>query len=186
MKKLAVICFSALLAGGVSSYFGLKIFDSSSDKKEVLSEKTEVQTSVSPTNTQTPTITSTPTPANTLTPTPTLTPAPSLTPTPIAIPAPEFTSEQINGFIESYAGQYNVDPNVLRHIAVCESGFNPSSIHLNYAGLYQFSATVWINYRKEIGEDTNPDLRLNAEEAIQTAAFILATNRAYIWPNCVP
>jgi soluble lytic murein transglycosylase-like protein len=79
-----------------------------------------------------------------------------------------------------------VDPNVLRHIAVCESGFNPLASNLAYAGLYQFSPNTWQNYRGNMGEETNTDLRFNAEEAVQTAAFVLSINQAYIWPSCVP
>ena len=36
-----------------------------------------------------------------------------------------------------------------------------------------------------MGEDKNNDLRFNAEEAVQTAAYVLSINQAYIWPNCV-
>ena len=59
-------------------------------------------------------------------------------------------------------------------------------MNLTYAGLYQFTPNVWIKYRGLIGEETNPDLRFNAEEAVQTAAYVLSINQAYIWPNCVP
>lgn len=175
--------------GGVPVY----LYASNSEpKSEVLAENTQVTPSTTtnqteyPTLTLTVTLTPTPTPTPTETPVPTLTPEPTLIPTPTAVPQPLFTPEQIHGFMERFAGQYGVDVNVLRHIAVCESGFNPLTITLNYAGLYQFSPNTWKNYRQEMGEDSNPDLRVNAEEAVQTAAFVLSTNRAYIWPNCVP
>ncbi|HJY98110.1 MAG TPA: transglycosylase SLT domain-containing protein [Patescibacteria group bacterium] len=134
--------------------------------------------------TQTPTVTPTPVPTPTPTPVPTLKPTPVPTPTPI--PQPKYTSEEINGFINRFAGQYGVDPNVLRHIAICESGFNPQASNAGYAGLFQFGTTTWTNIRKEIGEDTDPNLRFNAEEATQTAAYALAKGKASIWPNCTP
>ena len=57
------------------------------------------------------------------TPTPTVTPRPTRIPTPTVKPQPEFSSEQIYGFTETYGHQYGVDPNVIRHIALCESTF---------------------------------------------------------------
>jgi len=121
-------------------------------------------------------------------PTPTPTPKPTikLTPTPTFVPQPTFTSEEINGFIERFAAQYGVSPHVLRHIALCESGFNPQARKLSYAGLYQFTANTWKKYRQLMGEEINPDLRFNAEEAVQTAAYILSINKAFIWPSCNP
>ena len=137
-------------------------------------------TSPSPTPTQTPTLTEEPTPIPTRTPTP----IPSPTPTPI--PQPTFSSQQINEFIDRFATQYSVEPHLLRYIALCESGFNPAAVKLSYAGLYQFGPLTWKNLRTKMGEDTNSDLRLNAEEAVQTAAYTLHINNAGIWPNCIP
>lgn len=121
-------------------------------------------------------------------PTPELTKTPSPTPVPTEtpIPQPVFSSEEIHGFIERFAGQYAVDPNVLRHLAVCESGFNPLAINLNYAGLFQFSPNTWTKYRQLMGEDVDISLRLNAEEAVQTAAYAYSLNHDSIWPNCAP
>jgi len=154
-----------------------------------------------PTDTPTPipTSTSTPTPSPTSTPRPTLsepdaspsrrptsTLTPTFTPTPTTPPPPPATSEQIQGFIERFAGQYGVDANVLRYIGVCESGLNPLAVNGPYAGIYQFSSSAWINNRKLLGEDTNPDLRFNAEESVQTAAYLLSVGKGYLWPNCLP
>lgn len=139
-----------------------------------------------PTSTPSPTPTSTPTPTNTPTPSPSPTPSPKMTPTPASPSQPIYTSEQINTFIERFAAQYGVDPNVLRHIAICESNLNQTSINGPYAGLYQFDSNTWKNNRQLMGEDTNPDLRLNAEEAVQTAAFVISIGRGGIWPNCFP
>ena len=143
-------------------------------EERVLAEKIEV----TPTTTSTPTETSNPTPEPTEipepseepTPIPTQTPKPTQTSTPL--PQSTFSASDINGFIERFAAQYGVDPNVLRHIAICESGFNPLSINGPYQGLYQFASSTWSNYRRKMGEEENPDLRLNAEEAIQSAAYV--------------
>ena len=101
-------------------------------------------------------------------------------------PQPEFTSEEIHGFFEKYAKEYNIDLHIFRHIAVCDSDFNPSSQHLSYAGLFQFSPNTWIHYRNLMNKDINPDLRFNAKESARTAAYVLSINQAYIWPNCIP
>lgn len=79
-----------------------------------------------------------------------------------------------------------MDPNVLRHVALCESTFKPEARHYIYAGLYQFDTRTWKVYRQKMGEDTDPDLRYNAEEAVQTAAFALSLGQLRLWPNCTP
>lgn len=127
--------------------------------------------------------TSTPKPTATLTPLPTSTPTLTPSPTP---PPPPATSEQIQAFIERFVAQYGVDANVLRHIGVCESGLNPLAINGPYVGIYQFSSSAWINNRKLMGENTGADLRYNAEESVQTAAYVLSVGKGYLWPNCLP
>lgn len=94
------------------------------------------------------------------------------------------TSQEINGFIERFSAQYNVDPNILRHIAVCESSFNPFAVNRNYAGLFQFAPNTWRSNRVEMGEDADVNLRFNAEEAVQTAAYMLSVGKRSIWPVC--
>lgn len=147
-----------------------------------------IEASPDPTQSPTPTGTPTESPSPTTKPTPKETPSPTSTPTPATTPVPQpaFTSEQINGFIERFSAQYGVSPDILRHLALCESGFRYDAVNLSYYGLYQFGPTTWKNIRKEMGEDTNIDLRTNAEEAVQTAAYVLHVNKAYIWPNCTP
>ncbi len=145
-----------------------------------------------PTSTVIPTVAPSLTPELTSSPTPTVKtkpknkPKPTAVPSPTPKPAPKYTSEQIYRLMDRFAGQYGVDANVLRHIAVCESGFDPGAENLSYAGLFQFSPNTWIKYRKIMGEQTDPDLRLDAEEAVQTAAYVLSVNQASIWPNCTP
>lgn len=152
------------------------------EKREtnVLGEEAEINLS----QTQSPTDTPSPSPTPTVTASPS--PSPTIKPTPSPVPQPDFTSEEINGFIDRFAAQYSLDPNVLRHLALCESGFDAKAIKLSYYGLFQFGPTTWKNIRLEMGEDTNADLRLNAEEATQTAAYAISVGKSGIWPNCIP
>lgn len=132
----------------------------------------------------------TPSPTPEITPSPSPNPTPEITPSPVSTPSPilqpTFSSQQINEFITRFSAQYNVSPDILRYIAICESGFNPMSSKLSYAGLYQFGPVTWKNIRAEMGEDIDVNLRFNAEEAVQTAAYNLHINNAGIWPHCVP
>ena len=140
--------------------------------------------SLSPTPTPSPSPTPTPSP----TPSPSPTPVPSLIPTPTPTPSPqvEYQSEEIHGFVEKFSNQYGLDPNKLRHIAICESTFNPLAKNLNYQGLFQFSPNTWIHYRNLLNKDPNPDLRLDAFASVETAAYVMSLNQTYIWPNCFP
>lgn len=176
MRKVIFYFLLLVLAGELIS---LLVINRKKDSQKVLAEETVITPSPTATVTPSPTPLPTPTPMSTSKPTPTG------TPTPTPVPKPKYTSEEINGFIERFAAQYNVDPNLLRHIAICESGFNPSAYHAGYAGLYQFGPTTWKNIRSMFGEDPDPALRYNAEEATQTAAYALHINVAGIWPNCV-
>ncbi len=147
------------------------------------------------TSTPAPTITPSPTPPPTPTPTETPNPPPmdSAMPTtspsaqPTSAPAiPAATSAEINSFIDRFSAQYGVDPNVLRYIAICESGFRSNAKNGPYIGLYQFGEITWKNLRQEFGEDTNTDLRYSAEESVQTASYALSHGKGGIWPNCQP
>lgn len=145
-------------------------------------EKVLAQAFTAPTLSPTPF--PTPSPEPTSSPKPTI--KPTIKPTPTPIPQPQFTQSQIYEFTNRFAGQYGVDPNVIRHIAQCESGFNPNAKYLNYVGLFQFDAATWKNLRAKMGEDENADLRANAEEAVQTAAYAISKGSRGIWPNCNP
>jgi len=148
------------------------------------------QVSPSPTPLPTPTPSPTPIPSPSLVPSPivfpTPLPSPSPSPSPFPSPLPSFKPEGIHGFIDKFSNEYNLDPDLLRHIAICESDFNPLAENLSYSGLYQFSPNTWIKYRNLLNQDPNPDLRLNAEAAVQTAAYVLSIGNSYIWPNCMP
>lgn len=176
MKNFILCSLLLILAGEVVSLFLMN--------REVPQENVLAEATISPTATPLPTASLSPIPTPTITPTPKPKPIPTKTPTPI--PQPTVSSQQIYELINRFAGQYGVSPDVMRYIALCESGFNPKASHAGYAGLYQFGTTTWKNLRKEIGENTNPALRLNAEEAIQTAAYGLSKGKTILWPNCYP
>ena len=129
-----------------------------------------------------------PTPTQTPTPTPVPSPTPSSTPVPSPTPPlpPPVSPQEIHAFIERFSAQYGVDPNVLRHIAICESGFDPLSVNGAYVGLYQFGPITWKNNRQAIGEDPSAELRFNVEESVQTAAYIISAGKGGVWPNCFP
>jgi soluble lytic murein transglycosylase-like protein len=168
MKNIFLAVLLFILAGeGVT----LLYINQDKSKEKVLAESTTM-----------PTVAPTPTPSPTTSPTPVST----LKPTPVPIPKPTYTSQQINEFIERFASQYGVDPNVIRSIALCESGFNSNAVNLDYAGLFQFGPITWKNIRKEIGEDPDINLRFNAEESVQTAAYAISIGKRGIWPNCNP
>lgn len=184
MKSIVLAFVLVAVLSGLSFSFFLNL--TANGEPKVLSE--EVIVTGSPTPTLSPEPTESPSPTPTEAPTLTPTPKARLTPTPTAKPIvqPQYSSQEINGFIERFSAQYGVDPNAVRHIAICESGFNPLAEMAGYAGLFQFGKVTWANIRKEFGEDPNPDLRYNAEEAVQTAAYALSRGKVAIWPNCIP
>src|SRR3989344_1856462 len=179
MRRIGVLILILFCVIGIEVFL-IRDIDKGSD---VLGMDAVIPT---PTVTPVPSTTPTPLPSMTPTPIPTKTPKPTIIPTPFPtiIPQPAYTSQQINELIERFAVQYNVDPNVIRHIAICESGFNPSAVNGPYAGLFQFKGKTWSNSRIQMGEDSQPDLRFNAEEAIQTGAYLISQGKFYLWPNC--
>lgn len=164
MKDIILRFLFLILAGEIVTLY---LMNGGSPKEKVLAEST-VATSI-----PSPILTETPSPTPSATPKPT--PAKTLAPT-----------QQINEFIDRFAGQYGVDPNVIRHIALCESGFNPGAINYVYKGLFQFRSSTWQNIRRKMGEDISADLRVNAEEAVQTAAYAISHGNISIWPHCNP
>ncbi len=111
----------------------------------------------------------------TLTPTPT--PVPTITPTPISLTALEY-------LFTKYSGSESISRELLRKIAVCESGLNPNARNGIYGGLFQFSEGSWITTRRKMNMDTNPNLRFDLEQSIRTAAFKIALDGPNAWPNC--
>ena len=120
-------------------------------------------------------------------PRPTTTPIPSPSVSPSPSPTLELvTNQQINEYIDRYAAEYGVDGNILRHIAICESGLDPTIEHLSYVGLFQFGPKTWENKRLEMGRDPSDALRWVAQEQVITAAWIIKMGYTNIWPNCIP
>jgi len=108
------------------------------------------------------------------------------TPTPTIIPENPYSSEEIHGFFKEYSEKYGLDVNYLRHVAVCESGFDALAINLVYAGLFQFDTRTWETFRDLTNEDPDPDLRFDAREAVKTASYLISIGKTALWPNCIP
>jgi len=182
--------------------------------EKVLSAATEQPTStpevtyfpeftISPTVTPSPEPTITPKPTSTVKPTSTATPKPTLTPTPKVSSSPSptpvvlsiqstpgptpdvWSPSQLEPWFAQYAGVYGIDKNVMERIANCESHFNPNASNGEYLGLFQFSPGTWVNYRGQMGLDSNQSLRTNSEEAIKTAAFAISKSGTGMWPSCL-
>lgn len=115
------------------------------------------------------------------TPIPTVTPKPTLTPT--MTPRPLMITD-LDQMMERHARNNSISFELLKKIARCESGFNSNARNGDYAGLYQFSTGAWQTARKLMNENPDPNLRFNAEEAVKTAAFKIASGGIGIWPNC--
>jgi len=159
-----------IIATAVATVFGLQQFKPG----RVLSETVEISPTAAPSPTITPS------------PSPTVTPKPTKIPTPTPKPQPAYTSQQIYEFTNEFGGRYGVDPNVIRHITLCESTFKPAAKNYIYAGLFQFDTRTWQTYRRLMGENPDPDLRYNAREAIKTGAFAISKSGTRLWPNCKP
>lgn len=129
-------------------------------------ENKNTDTEITPTSS--PLITAIPTPSQEVTPTPT-------------IPAPT----EIDSFFDKYSAEYNIDKELLKKIARCESGFNPVAENGEYKGMFQFASSSWSSARSQLGMDPNPDLRTNAEEAIRTASFMISKGQQNAWRNCL-
>ena len=115
------------------------------------------------------------------------TPVPSATPRPTVtvIPTPnKISAGDLEAFFSKYADKESVDRELLKKIAVCESGFNQAARNGIYGGLFQFSENSWQNLRRMMNLNPDPELRYSAEESVRTAAYKLAINGREAWPNC--
>jgi hypothetical protein len=169
---------------------------------ENASESAEIQLSITPkpeesptpeitlTTNLSPTITPSPTPTEVITVTPTPSYTPTLTPTPTTLPTitskPLVAPAYMEPLFNQYAAFYNVDGQLLRKIANCESHYNTGVVGGGglYGGMFQFAVGSWQSMRKQMGLDPNPDLRFGASESIQTAAYALSLGKASMWPSC--
>ncbi|MGH7203605.1 MAG: transglycosylase SLT domain-containing protein [Candidatus Levyibacteriota bacterium] len=131
------------------------------------------------TDTETTPVTPEPTTAPIVTPT-----IPSPTPTPLPQPTIAVATD-LESLFSEYSNTYHVSEDLLKHIARCESGFNPTSNNSGmYLGMFQFSAGTWSSNRNRMGLDPNADLRTDPEEAIRTAAYVISVSGTGAWPVC--
>jgi soluble lytic murein transglycosylase-like protein len=99
--------------------------------------------------------------------------------------APNTSSlEYLEPIIEKYAKQYHVSKEVMIKIAKCESNFRPEAVNGPYGGMYQFVTGTWVSNRNAMGENPDPGLRFDAEEAIKTTAFKISRDGTGAWPVC--
>jgi hypothetical protein len=110
-------------------------------------------------------------------------PSPAVTAAPVVsqpIPAPA----ELDQWFDSYGSAFNVDPNILKVIANCESHFNPNAASGPYGGMYQYLASTWSSTRNAMGLDPDPALRFSAEESIKTTAWKISVGGIGAWPHC--
>ncbi len=122
-----------------------------------------------------------------LTPSPTPHPALKAIPTPSLKPAatPKIvTAPTLDDLFAKYGAQYGVSVGLLKKIAGCESGFDPNQITGDYAGLFQFGSTPWVEARGRMGLSSDQKLRFNAEESIKTASFEISHFGTSGWSDC--
>jgi hypothetical protein len=108
----------------------------------------------------------------------------SSTPTPIQKPPVAQAGIPYDEYFTKYAGQFAVNKELLVHIARCESGFRPGAVNGEYLGMYQYLASTWQSTRRAMGENPDPSLRANPEEAIKTSAWKIANGGIGAWPIC--
>lgn len=97
---------------------------------------------------------------------------------PVAAPA------DLEALFSQHAATHGVDPEIMKKIAQCESGMRPNATNGPYGGMFQFVSSTWVSNRKAMGKDTDPALRFNASEAIETAAFKMGRDGYGAWPSC--
>lgn len=120
---------------------------------------------------------------------PTLVPTPTIIPTKIPTDTPEpprYSSEEIYMYMDQLSLENGLNPHVIRHIAVCESGFRQDAVNGPNSGLFQFTSSTWQTYRNQMRENSDPDLRLDAMESIKTAIYMISIGGTGHWPNCIP
>lgn len=95
------------------------------------------------------------------------------------------TVQEVKEEIDKVAASYKINSEKLKQLAKCESTFNPKAINGKYGGLFQFDTSTWKSIRKEMNRDSNPDLRFEAKEAIETTAYALAQGKDRLWSQCL-
>lgn len=89
-------------------------------------------------------------------------------------------------WFEEYGSRFGIDKQKLKRIAACESGFHPNSINPSgpYLGMFQYVESTWVATRRAMGENPDPQLVFNPEEAIKTSAWKIAHGGIDAWPVC--
>jgi len=98
---------------------------------------------------------------------------------------PVSQTNEVEMIIEKWAEEYGIYPGMMKEIARCESGLNPSAMNGSYGGLFQFCESTWVSTRTAMSEDANLELRFDAHEAVKTAAWKMARDGFGAWQNCV-
>lgn len=165
--------FSEIVTLTIAVFAGIQPFNGSSQTAQYVSPL--------------PLATATPTPLPTSTPTPTPTATPTTIPTATATPTPlpVIAPGELDSLFTKYAQAYQVDGELLKRIAQCESRFNAQAENGPYAGMFQFLDQTWIGVRTRMGENPDVGLRKNAEEAIKTAAHLISNGGQRAWANCL-
>ncbi len=132
----------------------------------------------------TETVIPTPTATPQVTPTPTTTPKATPKATPKPTMAPVVAHADIESLFQQHASTHGVDAEIMKKIAQCESGMRPEATNGPYGGMFQFVSSTWVSNRRAMGKDTDPNLRFNAAEAIETAAFKMGRDGYGAWPAC--
>ena len=115
-------------------------------------------------------------------------PDPTIAPQPRHVSQPQYTEEELDAMMKRFEGQFALEKDVLKNIAKCVSDYNPNLFDDSRIGLFQFQEPTWIELREKLGEETDPNLRFFAEEATQTAGYVLANDLDPdgIWGDCAP
>lgn len=101
-----------------------------------------------------------------------------------ALPQAYISQKEIEPLIDKYSRLYNVNNELMKKMAFCESSYNRFADSGRYKGLYQFHPSTWTATRKRMGLNQDISRVFDAEEAIKTAAFKMAQDGVGAWPVC--
>ncbi len=177
MKSLLI---SGLVSFGILGATGMSFFDNNNSAGSLVSPIVSVSPTIQIVTTPEPTPTASPAATPTAKPT-----VKKIVVTPKPTPTAEPT-ENVNKLIDKYSIQYGLDPNVFRHLAVCESNLRSNAVNGRYVGIFQYDSETWRKIRVEMGAVADSELRYSAEEAVKTTAFALSKGKSKLWPNCIP
>ena len=88
-------------------------------------------------------------------------------------------TEAVQALILAAAVSHNVDPDLMDHIAACESGYNARAVAGPYVGLYQLGTSK----RKQFTTDGYTDVFDPAQQA-NFVAELIANGETSDWVNC--